>query len=137
MFVDVRLKPRSGAIGSHDAQAFGVADKPRLVRLHAANVSHGVHDVLLRPESLKIYDVAGGGPAFPTQYFGLKAYYGGSVRDLCLVAEADAPSGMGGVLKVRKSAGTFAVYLVETGDGNASTIRVRTSTGTKAIRLKT
>jgi hypothetical protein len=74
---------------------------------------------------------------FPTQYFGLKVYYGGAVRDLCLVAEADAPSGMGGVIKVRKSSGTFAVYLVETSDGNASTVRVRTATGTKAIRLKT
>lgn len=76
-------------------------------------------------------------PSFPTQYFGLKAYYQGAVKDLCLVAEADAPSGMGGVLKVHKGGTNYVVYLVETTDPDASPVYVRTSTGVKAIREKT
>ena len=76
-------------------------------------------------------------PGFPAQFAGLRAFYGGAVRELCLVAEADAPTGMGGVLKVLKGGTPYAAYLVETGDANASPIRVRTGAGTKAIRLKT
>ena len=74
---------------------------------------------------------------FPTQFSGLRTFYNSAVRELCLVAEGDAPSGMGGVLKVDKNGTKYAVYLVETSDGDASNIRIRTSTGTKAIRLKT
>jgi hypothetical protein len=75
---------------------------------------------------------------FPTQYAGLKAAAaGGSVVELCLVAEADAPTGMGGVLKIRKGGVTYAVYLVETFDADASNFRISTSTGVKSIRLKT
>lgn len=77
------------------------------------------------------------GSVFPTQFSGLRTFYGGTVKELCLVAEGDAPSGMGGVLKVDKNGTIYAVYLVETSDTDASTVRVRTSTGTKAIRLKT
>lgn len=77
------------------------------------------------------------GGGFPAQFFGLKAFFQSAIKDLCLVAEADAPTGMGGVFKVRKGAVNYAIYLVETTDPNASPIRVRTSTGTKAIRLKT
>ena len=80
---------------------------------------------------------ASGGSVFPTQYFGLRAYYHGAVKDLCLVAVADAPAGMGGVVKVRKGSTDYAVYLVETSDANASPIRIRTSSGTKAVREKT
>lgn len=80
---------------------------------------------------------AAGGAAFPTQYFGLKAYYRGAVKDLCLVAVADAPAGMGGVPRVHKGGVTYAVYLVETSDPNASPVRVQTSTGVKAVREKT
>lgn len=75
--------------------------------------------------------------SFPTQYFGLKAYYQGAVQNLCLVAEADAPASMGGVLKVNKNGTLYGVYLVETTDPNASPCYIRTSTGTKAIREKT
>lgn len=78
-----------------------------------------------------------GAPAFPQQFSGLKIQKTGSVIELCLVAEADAPLGMGGVVKLRKNATTYAAYLVETADQNASPVRIRTSTGTKAIRLKT
>lgn len=78
-----------------------------------------------------------GAVAFPTQYFGLRAFYRGATKDLCLVAVADAPAGMGGVPRVQKGGVTYAVYLVETTDPNASPIRVRTSTGTKAVREKT
>lgn len=74
---------------------------------------------------------------FPTQYFGLKVYFQGAVRDLCLVATADAPAGMGAVPRIYKGGTPYAIYLVETGDTNASPVRLRTSAGTKAIRKKT
>jgi hypothetical protein len=88
------------------------------------------------PSDIRLRNPLTGG-GFPTQFSGLKVQKTGSVIELCLVAEADAPSGMGGVLKIRKGGTTYAVYLVETTDGNASPVRVRTTTGTKAIRLKT
>ena len=75
--------------------------------------------------------------SFPTQFEGLRVFYGGTVKSLCLVAEADAPTGMGGRLLIDKNGTTLAIYLVETTDPNASSVRVRTSTGTKAARLKT
>lgn len=78
----------------------------------------------------------GGSTGFPSQYSGLRAYYDSTVYDLCLVSVSDAPTGMGGVLKVRKNSTTYAVYLVETTDPMASSIRIKTSTGVKAIRLK-
>ena len=73
---------------------------------------------------------------FPAQFAGLRAFYGGSVVELCLVAAADAPSGMGGQLFVDKSA-TRCIYLVETTDPQASSVRVQTTAGIKSIRLKT
>lgn len=81
--------------------------------------------------------VRGGGPVFPTQFSGFKIQKTGSTIELCLVAEADAPSGMGGVIKINKNGTIYALYLVETSDGDASPVRVRTGTGTKAVRLKT
>lgn len=80
---------------------------------------------------------AGGGASFPTQYAGLRTYYGGGVVELCLVAEADAPTGMGGVWKINKNGTTYAVYLVETTGKDASSVRIRTSSGVKSARLKT
>lgn len=77
------------------------------------------------------------GSSFPVQYFGFKIKKTGSIIELCLVAEADAPSGMGGVLKIRKGGVNYVLYLVETTDPNASPLRIKTSTGIKAIRLKT
>lgn len=74
---------------------------------------------------------------FPTQYSGLRCYYGGAVRELCLVAVADANTGMGSTPMIRKGGTTYAVYLVETTDPNATPVRLQTDTGTKAIRLKT
>ena len=44
---------------------------------------------------------------------------------------------MGGQLRFRKGGTTRAIYLVETTDPNASAVRLRTTTGTKAVRLKT
>ena len=83
------------------------------------------------------YAVGKGGAGFPIQYAGLRAYYGVAVRELCLVAEADAPAGMGGVIKINKGGTNYVIYLVETGDANATPIRVKTTTGVKAIRIKT
>jgi hypothetical protein len=79
----------------------------------------------------------GGPPPFPTQYFGLKCYYSGAVRDLCLVAEADGAVGMGGIPKITKGGVDYAIYLVETADPDASPVRMRTTTGIKAVRVKT
>lgn len=75
-------------------------------------------------------------PSFPTQYAGLR-YQGGSVKELCLVAIADAPTGQGGVWKINKGGVDYAVYLVDTSDPNASGVRIQTTTGTKSARLKT
>jgi hypothetical protein len=75
--------------------------------------------------------------SFPTQYSGLRCYYNGAVRELCLVAAADANTGMGAAPMIRKGGTTYAVYLVETTDPNATPVRLRTSAGTKAIRVKT
>lgn len=76
-------------------------------------------------------------PGFPTQYSGLRVYYSAAVRELCLVAEGDAPLGMGGVIKIDKNGTLYAVYLVETTDPLATPVRVQTSTGIKAVRIKT
>jgi len=78
--------------------------------------------------------VSGG---FPAQFAGLRIFYSAAVRELCLVAEADAPPGMGGVIKINKNGTNYVVYLVETADPNASSVRVKTSTGIKSVRLKT
>jgi len=72
--------------------------------------------------------------SFPTQYFGLR-YYDGSVFNLCLVATADAPAG--DQIRINKNGTTYAVYIVDTNDPNASNVRVNTSAGIKALRLKT
>lgn len=58
-------------------------------------------------------------------------------RQACLVAVADAPTGMGGVPRIDKNGTTYAIYLVETTDPNATPVRLQTTTGTKAIRIKT
>ena len=109
-----------------------VADDPATttIRLYAGHATP--ENIILRDPT--VTDSPGG---FPTQYSGFKIQKTGSTIELCLVAEADAPSGMGGVLKIRKGGATYALYLVETSDGNASPVRIRTTTGTKAIRLKT
>ena len=73
---------------------------------------------------------------FPAQIDGFSVYYGGSVHQLCVVAESDAPSGMGGVLKIRRNGITYAIYLVDVTDPAASHLRIKTATAIKAIRLK-
>jgi len=75
--------------------------------------------------------------AFPTQYGFLSVRKTGSTIILCAVGTADAPAGMGGQLRVYKGGATYSLYLVETTDPNASPLRIQTSTGIKAVRLKT
>lgn len=77
------------------------------------------------------------GSTFPTQFAGLRTFYGGVVVDLCLVAESDAPGSMGGVLKLDKNGTLYAVYLVDPSDPNASSVRIETTTGVQSVRLKT
>lgn len=95
-------------------------------------------DVYLRREG-RPYDVDAGAapPAFPTQFAGLKCWDGTAAIDLCLVAAADYNPGMGAALMIKGTAATYAVYLVETTDPDASPKRIPTSAGTKAVRLKT
>jgi hypothetical protein len=90
-------------------------------------------DIILRAPS--VAPEAPGG--FPTQYAGLRTYYHAAVQELCLVAEADGATGMGGIPMVSKNGVTYAIYLVETTDPNASLVRIEAGLGIKAIRLKT
>ena len=71
---------------------------------------------------------------FPVQYSGLR-YFAGTVKELCLVAVADAPAGP--QWRIDKNGTIYAVYLVDTSDGNASQVRIHTASGVKAARLKT
>lgn len=72
--------------------------------------------------------------SFPTQFAGLR-YFLGTVKELALVALADAPAG--DQWRIRKGGTDYAVYLVDTTDPNASQIRVQTNEGLRAARLKT
>ena len=71
------------------------------------------------------------------QFTGISVFYAGSKKELALVAESDAPIDMGGILKLRTGGVTYAIYLVDVGDLYASPVHVRTTTGTKAVRLRT
>ena len=73
---------------------------------------------------------------FPTQFFGLKVYYNGSTKDLTLVNVGQAPTG-GGIMRIKKGGVEYEVYLVDTADPNASSVRIQTPGGIKSIRLKT
>lgn len=75
-----------------------------------------------------------GDGTFPTQYSGLRVYTG-AVVELCLVATGDAPTG--DCPRVHKGGTTYAVYLVDPSDPNASPIRIATNDGVRAMRLKT
>lgn len=136
MFVDVVLRTRDTSRAAYDVQGFGVSVKPNNVKLYAKDGSRGLYDVQLRPANRWLPTVVIDG-GFPTQYSGLKVEKTGSTIELCLVATADDSTGMGGSVRVYKGGTVYALYLVETADGNASPVRVQTSTGTKAIRLKT
>jgi len=71
---------------------------------------------------------------FPVQIAGLR-YFLGVMRELCLVALADAPPG--DQWRIRKNGIDYAVYLVDVSDPYASQVRIQTSAGLKAARLKT
>jgi len=137
MFIDPILRPRDASQGTYDVQVYPVAFKPRLVRVYPRDASFGTYDVQVRPANLLVEYVEEGDPGFPTQFSGLRVFYGGVVNELCLVAVADAPTGMGGQMFIDKNGTTYAVYLVETSDPDASSVRIRTSAGTKSIRVKT
>jgi len=89
------------------------------------------NDGYLRPLRWAFETAAG--VAFPAQFAGLR-YFLGTVKELCLVALADAPTG--DQWRIRKGGTDYAVYLVDTTDPDASQVRVRTSDGTKAASLK-
>lgn len=90
-------------------------------------------DGYLRPRRWA-FDIVAEIAAFPAQFAGLR-YFLGTVRELCLVALGDAPAG--DQWRIRKGGTDYAVYLVDTADPNASQVRIQTSEGLKAARLKT
>ena len=131
---DVRLYS-TGLDGANDVRLYQVArndDAPRNDVWLYSTGQDGANDVRLYP-----YEYVAGGAPFPTQYAGLRIWHSGAMMELCLVATADAPAGMGGQLRIRKGGATYAIYLVETSDPNASPLPLRTSAGTKSVRLKT
>lgn len=65
---------------------------------------------------------------------GLRIKTTSGIIELTLVAVASAVASMGGAPMIRKNGTTYALYLVETTDPNASPVRIKTSTGIKAIR---
>lgn len=113
-------------------RALPVADVQSVTIYLYAGASPSTDIILRDPTAAPV----GGGP-FPTQFRGFRIFHDGGVVELCLVATADAPAAMGGQLRLRKNGTTYAVYLVETSDPNASSVRIRTTTGTKAIRIYT
>lgn len=134
----VTLRPRDASRGTFDAQAYRGTAPSLSVYLHPKDMGRGANDVQLRPWRREALPApAGGGPAFPTQYQGLRVWHSGALVELCLVATADAPTGMGGQPRIRKGGVTYALYLVETTDPNASPVRLQTSAGTKSIRRYT
>ena len=72
---------------------------------------------------------------FPPQFSGLRVYDGVAVREISLVAAADALAG--DRVTVRKGGVNYAVYLVPTTDARASKVRVSTDVGTRSMRIKT
>jgi len=132
--IDLVARATDGASGPHDVESNAPYRTVLAVFAFAATGAWGAQDVFARPD-VNVAPTVAGAPAFPTQYSGFRLFDNGVASDLCLVALADAPAGP--QLRLRKGATTYAVYLVETTDGQASPVRVRLSTGTKAIRWKT
>ncbi len=133
---DIYLFPADGGRSAYDVLLRRGAARDALFRLRPRDESRGAHDVQLYPAQ-RLELEAASGASFPTQYAGLRCYFHSTVNDLCLVATADAPAGMGAVPRIRKGGVDYAIYLVDTTDPNASPVRLRTSAGTKAIRIKT
>lgn len=118
----------TGPWGADNLLRDGTRYRPELWQYQPTSTAHD-------PNPPLPLEAAAGG--FPTQYSGLKGRKSAATIDLCLVLEADGATGMGGIPKLLKGGVEYAVYLVETTDPNASPFRIRTTTGTKAIRLKT
>lgn len=113
-------------------------DRTPLIDVYLYSGAPNPTDVYLRRER-RPYDVGGAPPPppFPTQYQGLRVWHSGAMVELCLVATADGATGMGGQPRIRRGGVTYAIYLVETTDPNASSRHFDTSLGTKAFRVRT
>lgn len=125
---------RAGGLGN---DVYLRPDRSRIVDVYLWPGAPQPNDVYLRREGRPLDVAAAPSSPFPTQYAGLRMWHSGAMVELCLVATADAPTGMGGQPRVRKGGTTYAMYLVETTDADASPFRIRTSAGTKSVRLKT
>jgi len=128
--INVYLWPGSGT------DVYLRPDRSRSIDVYLFAGAPSPTDVYLRSEGRPFDYVAPAPPppSFPTQYSGLR-FFKGTVQELCLVATADAPAG--DRITINKNGTLYAVYLVDTTDPDASSIRVHTNDGTKAIRLKT
>lgn len=132
--IDIQLRP--GHVTSADVYNSTPGDFPFGLGLYVGHTTGA--DVVNRPHPY--YSPPSGvvpPPPFPTQYAGLRVYHGAAALELCLVSTADGASGMGGIPHIRKAGVTYAIYLVETSDPLATPVRIRTSLGTKAVRVKT
>lgn len=136
--IDLVARAPDGASGVHDVEAGNAFRTALAVFAFATTAAWGSHDVFARPDRNVIpVTVEAPPPGFPTQYAGFRTYYNGAVRELCLVAVADANTGMGAAPMIDKNGTTYAIYLVETSDPDASHVYLATAAGTKAIRVKT
>lgn len=88
--------------------------------LYLRSLADKVDQLRLRSDADKVYA--------PTYYHGLKVQ---GVGELALCDVGTNP------LRFRKGGTTYGLELVETTDGNASIIRVKTGAGIKAIRKYT
>lgn len=88
-------------------------------------------------DSGSVFNIYFGIAEFPTQYAGLRVQTTTGMQELCFVAAGEGATGMGGVPKICKGGTIYDIYLVETTDGNASPVRIKTTTSIKAIRKKT
>lgn len=117
---------------SRFAGGVGASDHGALTGL--ADDDHSQYHNDARGDARYRADESGDTGSFPTQYAGLRFFKGG-VQELCLVALADAPAGA--QWRIDKGGTTYAVYLVDTTDPDASHVRIKTPAGVKAARLKT
>ena len=101
----------------------------------AADLVYGMRVVPKTVFTQQVYPPSVIALSFPAQFSWLRTFYHGTVQQLSVVAWADAPAG--NRLAVYKGGTTYAVYLVDTSDPDASPVRLQTTTGVKAIRQKT
>ena len=87
------------------------------------------------PNDVRLYPFTPPAPPVSTEYAGLRVAYSGSTHQLAMVPVADAPTGLGGIIKITKGTEVYALWIVDTSDGDASHVRVQMPIGVKSVRL--